>query len=67
MNVFELLMFVFIISIGHFVGSVLESRMGLTGWFGGCLLGIGISILLLQLLNVVVKKFTKRQSDDEKK
>jgi cytochrome b561 len=55
MNIIELLILVAVISGGHFLGIALESRLGLTGWFAGCILGIGISLLLIMLLRLFIK------------
>jgi hypothetical protein len=55
MNVFELLTLVVIVSGGHFLGDFLEMKFGLTGWFTGCTLGIGLSILFLRLLQKLIK------------
>jgi len=44
MTLIEMLVFVVIISAGHFVGEIFEAKMGLSGWFGGCFLGIAFSV-----------------------
>jgi membrane protein implicated in regulation of membrane protease activity len=64
MNIIELLILVFIISGGHFLGIALESKLGLIGWFAGCVLGIGISLLFIMLVRLIVKRLTSAHSDE---
>jgi len=56
MNVIEILALVFIMSVGHFLGTFLELKLGLGGWFLGCYLGIFISLVLLHIIKVVSSK-----------
>ena len=67
MNIIELLTLVAVISGGHFLGIALESRLGLTGWFSGCVLGIGISLLLITLLRLFIKHAFRETNPDEKR
>lgn len=67
MNIIELLILIFIISAGHFLGSMLESRLGLTGWLAGCVLGVGISLLIITVFRFVVKHVKSARDDDSNK
>ena len=66
MTLIEMLVFVFIISVGHFLGRALESKLGLEGWFGGCFLGVVISITILHLIKVLLYRLKGKGNDKDR-
>jgi len=66
MTLIEMLVFVFIISAGHFLGRLFESKLGLCGWVGGCFLGIAISVTILHLIKVLSCKLKRKKGDSDK-
>ena len=61
MTLFEMFMFVTIISAGHFAGEVLEARMGIKGWFAGCILGIVLSVNIFAVVTRLARRLSKKK------
>ena len=66
MTLIEMLMFIFIMSAGHFLGRVIASKAGVGGWFAGCFLGIVISLVILHLISVLFRRLQRKGCDTDK-